>query len=285
MEQAPEKYSLGTAPIFKKLFEMIQQRDCPIDVIFVNAETLMRNSASRESVNEAIAEDKNRGVKTSKPVMILVKEAFTEINEFCSDIIQLMNSNLQLLNPTLILYLPDYTRCIPPELIRPVTASKQLLEECKIRLQNQFVKQYTISTVKNTKFIQMPIVSNFPPYRQLVSELAKVRNKHNVLMITHHPLDYHVSNTSGSFKLMNSFTADILEPKEFGSKVFKTEHIPFTPETHAVLGDSVDFKGSLKISEKRTLLEISEKEQWKLKTKDYIRDRLRSMSIKIPFNI
>lgn len=285
--EANEKYSLGTTPILTKLEEIISQRQVPIDTIFVNAETLMRNSATKETVGEAKEQAKRQPGETvfKVPAKVLASESWREIQDFCTDIIQLFNTNQFVVNPTVVLYLADYSRKIPDELRRPLTESKQLLELTKSILQTHFVKQRTEQLVGKVKFIQLPIFTLFPPYNMMTMELVRIKNQHNVALITNHPLDYHLSPHCSNMILINSFTGEIIKPVEFGNKVFKNDDIPFTESTHALFGDAVDFKSSISGSEKTKLVALIKEERWKLRTAEYIKDRLYALGIKVPFKI
>ena len=113
-------------------------------------------------------------------------------------------------------------------------------------------------------------------------EIKEMKNNHNVLMLSNHPVDYHVGSVSHTFRIVRSYTGQIVKYKQLGATVFKNPNMPFNIYTHALFGDKEDVKCTLSPNDKAQLIQLAEEEEWSLKTKDYIRDRLYKLGIKVP---
>ena len=103
-------------------------------------------------------------------------------------------------------------------------------------------------------------------------------------MISNHPSDYHIGPYCRTFRLIRSYTGEVVPYKNLNRHLFDTNSIPFNQYTHALLGDKEDIKPTYKSGAKSKLIEQAEKEEWSLKTQDYIRERLYRLSIRIPMS-
>ena len=278
-------FSFGTKPLFEKIEQTINDREYPIDTLFINLGTFVRNCISNEKVKEAIEFDKKRGVETDRPAQILLEEAKQEMINFIQYIAQCFNNSDMVHNPTICSYHANYAKCIDSGLYKEPTHGKRI-----ITLANEMVRTKLIvgkrkeATNGKTRIIELPLNDKYCPWRYLQEELRDYKNEHLVGMVSSHPVDYHIGSVCRTFRVFRSYTGDVIWYKNLGKIVFDTESIPFNIYTHAILGDKEDVKCSIRGGDKSKLFAIAEKEEWALKTKDYIRERLYKLSIRIPTN-
>lgn len=276
-------FTVGTKSFLTSLESAMNSREYPIDTVILNLGTIVRNGLANEAVKEAIDYDKKRGVETDRPSEILFEESKKEMINTIQYIAQLLNNAGLVHNPAIITYHANYSRCIAPEIYRKPAPSKRV--QC---LADEFVRGKLIkgkrktSTIGKTTLIEIPMNDSFCPWRYFIEELKYLKNEHCVAMISSHPVDYHIGQMCRSFRVFRSYTGESIWYKNLGLKVFDTDLVPFNVYTHAILGDKEDVQSSLKGSEKQKLLKIAEEEEWSLKTKDYIRERLYKLNIRIP---
>lgn len=278
-----EIFSFGTKPLFEKLQQVINDREYPIDTLFINLGTFVRNCSSNEKVKEAVEYDKQRGIETDRPSKILVDEAKNEMVNFIQYVTQVFNSAGLVHNPTICSFHANYAKCIEPAVYREPTHGKRLLTIANEMVRNNLIfGKRKETTVGKTRIIELPLNDRHCPWRYLQEELRNTKNEHLVGMVSSHPVDYHIGPVSRTFRVFRSYNGNDVWYKKLGETVFGTEFIPFNIYTHAVLGDKEDVKCSLSSGDKQKLLSIAEEEEWSLKTQDYIRERFYKLSIRIP---
>lgn len=275
--------SLGSQPIVDKLDECINTREYPADTILLNLGTLVRNCSSNEVVKQAIEEDKERGLETLRPGQVLYTELINEMNNMIEYICQLFNNNTLVHNPTIITYFADYSAFIPEDVYRKPTDSKRAITICNQMIIDR-LKHNKKQAVKLEKVTvrEVPMLDTRPSWRWLYDVLGSVKNNHDVIMISHHPSDYHIGPYCRTFRVLRSYTGKVIWYKDLNDGIFGTSSLPFNQYTHAILGDKEDIKPSIRGASKDTLLEIAENEEWSLKTQEYIYDKLYRMNIRIP---
>ena len=281
------KYSLGTTPIYNTLLKEITKRNSPVEVVMINVSTLLRNCNSNESVKQIVEEEKRLNRETKRPSKQLIEDAKNEIQLLFDDIVEMFRSNKTIINPTLIVYFCDYKSIIPKSQYKEPTHSKRVLTIAEdILLSSMAPDKRRVSRPHDVSLVELPVKKGKFPHILLAEELGLVNNTHRVAHITHHPIDYHVHKYTSDYRLVQSFTGHILRPKDLGLKIFNNQAIPFNVYTHAVLGDGVDIKSSLSPSTKRQLGDVAQKEHWRdIHTADWVRDRLKEIGIRIPFEI
>lgn len=282
-QEQQSEFSIGTTPMMKSIESLIENREEMVDTVCLNLGTIVRNCLQNQAVKDAIDFDKRHGTRTERPARVLTDEAKKEMIKVIGDICQMLNNNQFVNNPAIITYHSDYSKSVPREVYKEPIDSKYYLT-----MADQFVR---MSVVKGNRkaarqgkvmMIELPINDKFLPWRHIMLELKDMKNNHNVLMVSNHPVDYHVGSISHTFRIVRSFTGEIVKYKQLGRIVFKSEMIPFNIYTHALFGDKEDVKCSLSGNDKNRILELAEKEEWSLKTKDYIKDRLYELGIRIP---
>ena len=285
-EQTPEmqpEFSLGTAPLMKSIESLIENREEMIDVVCLNLGTIVRNCLQNQAVKDAIDFDKRHGTRTERPARVLLQESRNEMIKVIGDLVQLLNNDQFVNNPAVITFHSDYSKSVPKEVYKAPVDSKYYLT-----LADQLVRTTVIKGGRKSArqgkvmLIELPINDKFLPWRHIMLELKDMKNNHNVLMVSNHPVDYHVGSVSHTFRIVRSFTGEVVKYKQLGRIVFKNEILPFNLYTHALFGDKEDVKCSVTGNDKTKLLELAEKEEWLLKTKDYIKDRLYELGIRIP---
>lgn len=281
------KYSLGTTPIYNTLLKEIMRRNSPVEVVMINVSTLLRNCNSNESVKQLVEEEKRLNRETSRPSKQLINDAKHEIQMLFDDIVEMFRSNNTIINPTLIVYFCDYKNIIPKGQYREPSHSKRVLTTAEdILLSSMAPDKRRVTRPHDVSLVELPISKGKFPHILLADELGLINNTHRVAHITHHPIDYHIHRYTSDYRLIQSFTGNVIRPRDLGDKVFNNQAIPFNVYTHAVLGDGVDIKSSLSVSTKHQLMELAKKEHWRdVHTADWVRDRLRDIGIRIPFEI
>ena len=282
-----DMFSMGTKILVEKLQESIVDREHPIDTVFLNLGTLVRNCSSNERVKEAIELDKRRGIETDNPSKVLLEEAKAEMINFIQFICQAFNNAPLAHNPKLVSYHANYQKCISGNVYKEPVHSKRV-----ITLADEMVRAKLIygkrkeSKEGKVDLVEIPMNSDMYPWKILLDELRYTKNQHYVGMISNHPTDFHIGAYCRSFRLFRSYTGEVVWYKNLGNVVFDIKDtVPFNIYTHAILGDKEDIKSSVTGGAKKSLYEIASNEEWVLKTQEYIRERLYKLNVKIPINL
>lgn len=276
-------FTPGTKAVLDSLETALANKEQPIDTVILNLGTIIRNCLANENVKEAIEYDKKRGIETERPSVVLFDESKKEMINTIQYIAQMFNNAGLIHNPAIITYHANYAKSVSRELFRKPAPSKRIVE-----LTNDMVRHKLITGKRKTSMIgkvtliEIPINDAFCPWRYFIEELKHLKNEHCVAMISSHPVDYHIGQMCRSFRVFRSYTGEVIWYKNLGTKIFDNENVPFNIYTHAILGDKEDVQPSLKGSAKQKLFQIAEDEEWSLKTKDYIRERLYQLNIRIP---
>jgi len=284
-ETADHAYSLGTAPVMDTLREIFTSPNPEYDTLFINLGTILRNCSSNKNVTDAKREDRLLGRKSTTPAHILIKEGKQEILKVTRDVCDLMASNERLMFPHVIVYFVNYRMCIPKEHYKPFTESEREMALAEASLAGIVHGARKDGTYSKVVFIEVPIKSRDCPHRVLMKELARIKSRHNVVMVSNHRLDYHLHKFCNKFTLVDSFTGNLVSPRELPKKVFGVESVPFLPITHAILGDKDDIKPSLKGKEKKLFIEAAERSNWITHSEEYVRLAIRNLKIPVPFTI
>lgn len=276
-------FSLGTGPVMNTLLHILNEYRDPPDTVVINVDTLIRNCSSIEGVNESRKFEKENGLDYTRSVRRLVGYAQHEIQVVLTDLIQMFNET-KITNPTIILYLGNYKPFVPPVQQRGVSESKQAAVLATKQIETS-VKARLMQKSGKVTVIQLPKVETKLPYKLIIDELHSLKNNHIVAMMSHHPLDYHLHKHCSNFYLLNSYTGKVSTVADLAKKVFDTDVLPFNPIIHSLLGDKEDIQPFLKGQEKKRLLEIATTESWSTHTEEYISDRFKDLSIRVPFKI
>lgn len=104
-----------------------------------------------------------------------------------------------------------------------------------------------------------------------------------VALITHIPLDYHLSGRIRGIHLLESYTGELKAPDQFRFKLDKDGRIPFNTVTHVVFGDSVLIKPWVTPKVRKALFEQAVAERWLSRSEDDIRSKV-AKTADIPLN-
>ena len=283
-EQTSE-YTMGTEGFMKAMEQVLLDRHDPADIVCLNLGTIIRNCVAHPSVVEAVQDEKRRNIETDRPAKILLDVSVAEITKVVQTVIHMIAANGIVHNPYVITYAADYSRCVPKAFYRTPTHGERVLTlgDHLFRMKHMSGSRKT-AKVEGVTLIEHPVKDAFFPWRHLYEEVKDIKNDHRLVMVSHHPVDYHIGHNTRSFRLVRSHTGEIVSYKNLSKTVFKTELIPFNIYTHPAFGDKVDIQSKLSPLKKDILLE-AEKDEWRYKTRDYIKERFFKLGIKIPFTV
>ena len=276
-------FSLGTTPTINTLLHILNEYKNPPDTVVVNVDTLVRNCSSIEEVNQYRKFERENQLQPAKSMRRLLDLSQREVQAVLTEIIG-MYQELNISNPTIILYLGSYKQFIPPVQQRRTTDSKIIAQLVSKQLENSVTAKMVQKSGK-VSVIQLPKAEMKLPYKSLIDEIYGLQNNHVVALISHHPLDYHLYKYCNEFYLLNSFTGKVSTQAELPKKVFEVNAIPFNPMTHALLGDKEDILPFMKPNERKKLIDIATKESWISMLEDDIAKRFNDLGLRIPFKI
>ncbi len=262
------RYSFGSTPFVDKIIELIEHKDNIYDTIAINISTILRNVANPEIQKKE-----------------WVQNALGELFDIVGELSQLMQTN-GIVNPCIALYYASYDKLIPVTLARNMTPNKQYFEEGLAEML-RVMKSYNLTSepINGDPIIYRALTNGQQTPASVSSFIKRAKNKRNVLLITHIPLDYHISRNIRNVIVVQSHTGEVVERKDFNKKVFKLETVPFTIHTHALLGDKVSFKSQLKPKLKKELIELSTRGNWNLMSESQVKLQLKQNEFHPMFKI
>lgn len=178
-----------------------------------------------------------------------------------------------------VLYIPNY-QAIPKDLLRSHPASWELMMSAYDVFRKKFPTTNTLSS--QTQFTSrwvVPVGSTTYPHIELAHWVhnAALENQSGgytwgdpVCLITRNVIDLHITRRIRSLLLLESYTAQIKTPDQFGSKLIKDVPIPFTVGTHRAFGDPVHIKPIVERKTKKELLELAVSHKWMTRSTDGI---------------
>lgn len=282
-DQSP--YSFGTTPIYNALYKKLTDPRDKTDIVLLNVSVIMRNISGLPEIVDKYKQAKIHYYPFSRLADDLIKKTTQEITTLVEDIVQMYNIRDYALPRYIILYLTDYTKVIPAEYLRTLPPSQQ-----HIAMADELIKQYNAPACREYESHGIHIVEWYDYSKTLFPNLLrdwmrKVKNNHNIVQITNHPLDYHIQSLVTDWHLVKSYTGELLPKKQLGKYVFDSDYLPFTKGLHVLLGDKHDLKPSLSPKCKKELLAIAQKESWHLKSSDYIDRTLSQLKLILPYVI
>lgn len=258
--------SYGVAPILSALSDISMRSNRPMwNLFLINIETLIR--------------DRDKDVKNKKPedVARAVLVDCSVMAQYIATYCRVTLPRYVKTTPIVCFYLPHY-ELIPAVYLRE-KFKKGTEERWCIRSEIEKIlsKEKWNDNYENTEIIFCSVGSKDNwPHAELFKDLANFTDNiqyRSVLMISHAPSDFHLYRKFKDFRILESFTGNLKEPKEFGKKVFKDENIPFNKYTHLLLGDEWYLKSQLDTTGKKEFKKISESRRWKIKPeKDILAD-------------
>lgn len=271
------QYSYGTKPIHNQLYNLLVGSD-QYDTILINLSTICRNVISQYK-QDKMKQVKNKDIMMSEAITELSKLAITEVGELLKDTAYLLTRDSPV--PLAILtYQYDYEDMIPAKFLH---TTKDEIHHGVMQALAKTHKKGKLSTTTYQKVILHDTYLNGNNLIELLSQMIQsIPNQHNVIHITHHPIDYHVTPMCNRWISIKSYTGAIWKPDELGGHVF-SQSLPYLKHLHILLGDKTDLLHSLPNKEITKLLQVARDESWYLLPEDKIEERLRQLSYLTPY--
>lgn len=268
------KYSNGTGALALQLTAHIHSFGCTTDTLLINIDTLLRNRLGK------IGEDHEQGSfnynkMIERSAREMVVEVAKELEVFVKTIVKAFNDT-KIEKPHLFLYAPAYEKILPKDILRPATGQRLMLRQALEGMISEIKKSklnrdVTIDGV-TIRYLPMEDRTSIP--RTLVHVVRSLKNRQQVLMVSHQAIDWHICDVLRNMVLLESHTGNYKHPDQFGQKAFGLD-IPFLPATHAVLGDKSLILPVIKGKDKQALIELAAQQQWELRTSEYVSDAIR----------
>ena len=266
-------YSMGTAPIIQTLLNTLHGRLNKYDTVLINFSTLVRNNCNKEdTIKELTAKSKK------------------EISDVMTTVIDHIKRSFRVKNPAIVGYIGTYEEYLPQQLLR-INPTNRLIYAVTKSLGEDIRrnKEFNTEMIDGVQITQAFISGKRGPiHLGLKKVLENIHNNRRCLVISSYPLDYHLQSFKSFvpvFTVLNSYTGELVEGRKLSEKVFKNKSIPFNVYTHALLGDSKSFKGSVSRTEKKKLIQLANSEIWNLRSTEHIRRSLQTNGFKIPFDL
>ena len=264
------RFSFGTTPVVDKLLDVVNNgRNKNGYMFMINLSTLIRNRWRKE-------------LKIST-VVNLVRKDMTGIATELSEACKLKDGFNQ---HSILFYTMTYGRMIPEEYQRSQNSEQRI--KCNDAL-IALIKQVP-STVRVDGNFAVEVAHyalKEPSYKVLVKYYKAKGGKHEVYMMSHQALDYHMFGSGVTGNIVKSYIAEVIPGKvsTLGEVVFKQPTLPFYPCTHVLFGDKELVKGSLGRKEKNEMLEWSKLGGWNLRTRTYVMEKLKNHNIQLPYTL
>ena len=272
-----QEYSYGTNPIYNQAYKMLAGKQ-DIDTIFINSTTLIRNVVNQYA-SEELKRVKQKEQSKSDAARKLGFIAVQEIASLLYDLAALLNrpSPVPLV---IIAYSYDYKGMIPDKFKR--SKNDDLLSEVIYHANNiSHISQKQQATYQNVMLYTVYYEGD-NIVTALEHALDSVKNQHNVLMISHHPIDYHIAPICNSWRIIKSYTGAIWTYDDLGKNVLK-HNLPYLKHLHILLGDQTDLKPTLPLRDREKLIKVAQDESWYLLPEDKIEERLRQLTYLTPY--
>ena len=120
------------------------------------------------------------------------------------------------------------------------------------------------------------------PHKVLVRDLQKKYDGiqfRPTLLVSHVPLDFHMYRTFSDFTLLESYTGNFKNQKDFGKKVFQDPNLPFNKYLHVLLGDKWYLKQQVEPKVKKMLISVATEQNWVLLPDHKVLEALNKMHI------
>ncbi len=246
-------YSMGTTAAVKALSAAIT--DGNTDILLLNGATILRNQMD--------------GKKTPRQIY---KEGLSELEKVENELVDTCN-NSNIPNPYIIWYLAPYERIVPDYAQRPMTETRKDLNLARMLLRGTFRRKREVVRDR-TKIRYYVLNVGVEPSYQLASIVRGLNTLNRIVMLTHFVIDLHLYEIFPKLRLAECFTGRLIEPDFFGEKVFKNDVVPFIRCTHYVLGDKDLIKPAATPSEKKAIIEVATKENWRMRSSSYVKKSL-----------
>ncbi len=270
-------YSNGTGALQMQLEAHIKSFNCKTDTILINLGTLLRNRLGKIGDKfERGTPNYNKMLQTSSATMI--KEVATELQSFVKSIWAAYHTT-QIDKPYILFYCPAYERILPKEILREANGQRLMLQMAVDGMINEIHKSKLNRDVKveGLTIRYLPMVDRTSIPRSLVYIVRSLKNRQQVLMVSHQAIDWHICDVFKTMVLLESHTGNYKHPDQFAQKAFGMDDVPFMPATHAILGDKSLIEPVISGKDKEKLIQMSLDQNWGMRTSEYVADRIRAM--------
>lgn len=199
-------------------------------------------------------------------------------------------------SPTIICYFPIYTS-IPAIHLRKDSKTRAKIREVSeimkkadniyarktIRDRSGSIDIYEILVGDSHTSVPAALIKFIRNLSQ-INPLGLVSSQKKYLLISHNPVDLHLSRSFSKIILLESFTGKFFKPEDFGTKIFKSKFIPFNSVTHMLFGDDTQIFPMAKRNNRKLLLDLGMRNTWKLKTKQDIAKQVEQQG-QVPYKI
>lgn len=261
LQNEMSSYSIGTAFAIDGLEKTFRKSGS--DLIAINIATLIRNQMNS-----------NKNMRLSELREKLKRELFVLLE----DLYGIISSRRTPAN--ILMYLIDYENALPEIARRPDTPPRIEFRKAVKFFIREIMRDQGANQTINMNGIEVRYVvlqRKVLPHKMLLPYVNRMSPIRQVTLISHCDPDYHIGRDLKVFNVLQSHTGKIVPYSELGKKIFKKNHLPFNPLTHAFLGDKDFIKGCLGIKERKELYAMAEKRNWDMKSYYSVMDDLKSL--------
>lgn len=261
LEKAPRSCTHGTEAFLKTFTDGHDK--LPVGGVLINMQTLLRNLLS-ENIDGPHA----------------IKMLEKEVQYIVSILTPTLKRNTGQHKPYILFYLFDYYTMLSGWQLRPNTGQREKMARLVRLLLVQKERYFKNGQVGNVNGIPIyahcRTASGNTPHQYLFNIIQDISASRSLCMMSHQVVDWHLYILLREFALVNCFTGNVITPKEMSEKAFSDRYmdLPFRPGTHRLLGDKPLVKPLLTPKQKMELLELSEKDDWKHKSAEYISKKI-----------
>ena len=247
---------LGSNEIFDLLRRTAGSSTSPQwDLFIINIYTLVRNAYTKEM-----------------SIQTIEKIIDTDVDLYTTFVGAYMSFKRQ--TPAVLLfYAPDYS-AIPKGFLRDVSGQKQRVEIDTLYAATRKRLPLTLTEITETPILRKFVLATkgeMFPHKELVEHLRTIYGRRacgsiGTVMISHCPIDLHISRLLPNLQLLESYTATIYPISEFGKKLTKEVRIPFNTTTHRMFGDDIHLKSLVQGKQRKELIKIATDNNWMIRT-------------------
>ena len=247
-------YSMGTTPAVNQLINMINSEPNSCNVIVFNIATIIRNCLEKNSTSQD-----------------LFDSALAEAKKIEQVLTDTLNAS-SIKDPVLIWYTAPYEKILNPLFLRPFTPSRKLINVVRVLMLRQLreMSRGGSKQIGRVRIQYAPLIPKLNTVTQLNTRIRSFGTTNHVVMVSHYSIDLHLMDAIKRLKLVECFTGKIIEPIDFGTKVFKNQALPFNVVLHCIFGDKELMRPTATPAEKKRVIELAIKERWRHKTKEYV---------------
>lgn len=260
-EEVNRPCSHGTEPVLNRFVE--DYGSLPHGGVLINIQTLLRNIIS-DKVDDGAVLDKLK----------------QEIRYITTILAPHLARNSKGVKPFIMFYLFNYLPMLSGHQLRPDSALRKKITEQVINIFKDVDKQFGSGNLGERDGVQIfAFHDDLPgnlPHSKLFEWVSRNSHNRNLCMVSHQAIDWHLYMFVNNLALVNSYTGETVTPKQFSEKCFgdKFADMPFYVGVHRLLGDKHLLSPLLTPKGKRELLELAEKEDWKLHSASYIKKQI-----------